>query len=245
MHDDHERRTAALFDIDGTLVDSNYLHVEAWDRAFAAVGHPVEVWRIHRAIGMDSAALLDELLGADAAALGDAAKAEHSAVYGGFSDRLRPFEGARELLAELDHRGVRVVLATSAPEDELETLLEVLGVDDTVDVVTSGQDVTHAKPAPDIVAVALERAGVAAECAVMIGDSVWDVEAAARVGVRSVGVLSGGTGRAELLDAGAVEVYDDIAALLRGLDASVLTAASVDEAPESGSVDASRHRPRG
>ncbi|QWT25133.1 HAD family hydrolase [Subtercola sp. PAMC28395] len=213
---------AVLFDVDGTLVDSNYLHVDAWDRAFAAVGHPVDVWRIHRAIGMDSAMLLERLLGDDAEALGGDAKSGHSTFYSGSTDRLRAIGGGRELLAELNRRGLRVVLATSAPEDELKILLEVLGADDSVQAVTSAGDVGTAKPDPDIIQTALDKAGVGADEAVMVGDSVWDVEAANRAGVRSIGVLSGGFGREELLTTGASAVYDDVAALLHGIDESLI-----------------------
>jgi HAD superfamily hydrolase (TIGR01509 family) len=211
-----------LFDIDGTLVDSNYLHVEAWSRAFAEAGHPVDAWRIHRGIGMDSSQLLDALLGDLAETAGAEAKDAHARIYAGMSERLRPFARARQLLSELAERGHTVVLATSAPEEELKPLLRVLDMGDTLDVVTSAEDAETAKPAPDIIEVALERAGASAETAVMIGDAVWDVEAAGRAGVRCIGVLTGGTGRDELLAAGAVAVYDGVADLLEGLDASIL-----------------------
>jgi HAD superfamily hydrolase (TIGR01509 family) len=214
---------AALFDIDGTLIDSNYLHVEAWSRAFLEAGHPVDTWRIHRAIGMDSAKLLHELLGDAADTVGPAAKDAHARHYAGMSDRLRVFDGARELLGELARRGRTIVLATSAPQEELDMLLDVLGMGDTLDVVTSAEDADSAKPDPDIIQAALERAHVAPGEAVMIGDAVWDVEAAARSGVRCIAVLSGGTGAGELRAAGAVAVYDDVAALHAALDDSILS----------------------
>ena len=215
-------RVAVLFDIDGTLVDSNYLHIDAWDRAFTGVGHPVDIWKIHRAIGMDSGKLLEALLGDDASALGDDAKERHTAVYMANTDRLRVISGANELLAELARRGHPVVLATSAPESELKILLGVLDVADAVQAVTSAEDVGTAKPDPDIIQVALDRAGASADAAVMVGDSVWDMVAAERAGVRSIGVLSGGFGRDELISAGASAVYDDVADLLDNLDASLL-----------------------
>ena len=213
---------AALFDIDGTLVDSNYLHVDAWSRAFDDIGHPVDAWRIHRCIGMDSEKLLDALLGDADADTRDRASERQSAHYASTKDRLRPFDGARELLRELASRSVTVVLATSAPETELKALRSVLEVDDAVDVVTSSEDVGTAKPAPDIVQVALARAGVGPGDAVMIGDSVWDVEAAGRAGVACIGVLSGGISVAELRDAGAAAVYSDVADLLAHIDQSRL-----------------------
>jgi HAD superfamily hydrolase (TIGR01549 family) len=216
--------STVLFDIDGTLVDSNYLHVDAWSRAFADVGHPVETWRIHRAIGMDSAKLLETLLGDDAADLGDEAKEAHSRYYTEQTGRLRRLDGTKELLRAVKDRGLTVVLATSAPQEELEVLLQVLDSEDLIDEVTSSEDVGTAKPEPDLIDVALEKAGVTAEQAVMVGDSVYDIEAAARAGVVGIGVLSGGFGAAELEDAGAVVVYDGPdelrSALAEALDAA-------------------------
>ena len=228
-NDSEQGRTAVLFDIDGTLVDSNYLHIDAWERAFAAVGHPVDSWRIHRSIGMDSGKLLESLLGEDADALGDAAKDRHSEFYLQNTGRLRPFAGARELLAEVGHRGHRVVLATSAPENELEILLDVLDAGPSIEAVTSAEDADTAKPDPTIIQIAIEKAGVPAGSAVMVGDSVWDIVAAERAGVASIGLLSGGFGRQELLDAGAEAVYDDVAELLRELDGSLLAGPSTLE----------------
>jgi len=213
--------SAILLDIDGTLVESNYLHVDAWDRAFVAVGRPVEVWRIHRSIGMDSDMLIDALLGDDAAEFGEEAKNKHSEYYLASTGRLRPIPGARELLAELDRRGhAVVVLATSAPEEELDILLSVLKVDSTLAATTSSGDVGTAKPDPDIIETALGKAAVGAGRAVMIGDSVWDVTAAVRAKVTCIGLLSGGFGADELLAAGAAAVYDDVADLLDHLDES-------------------------
>jgi HAD superfamily hydrolase (TIGR01509 family) len=209
---------AVLFDIDGTLVDSNYAHIEAWTRALAELDRPVDSWRIHRAIGMDSAKLLETLLGDEAPSLGEEAKGLHSRFYAELSPALRPLAGARELVREVAGRGQRPVLATSAPEDELKVLRRVLDVDDSVFAVTSSEDVDTAKPEPDIVHVALERAGVQASDAVFVGDSLWDVQAAARAGVRCVAVRSGGTGALELFDAGAFFVWDDPADLLAHYD---------------------------
>lgn len=217
---------AVLMDIDGTLVDSNYLHVEAWAHAFADVGVAVPAWRIHRSIGLDAAMLLDELLGNEAERLGDAAKDAHSRHYADLAGRLSPLEGARELIRELHRRGIRVVLATSAPEEELTSLRAVLDVEDALHAVTSAEDVDTAKPEPDVIRVALERADVDADYAVMVGDAVWDIRSAARAGVRAVGVRSGGISATELEEAGAVEVYDDAAALLAALDDSPLVASA-------------------
>jgi HAD superfamily hydrolase (TIGR01509 family) len=221
-HDTSGTTTAVLFDIDGTLIDSNYLHIDAWGRAFAAVGHPVDAWRIHRAIGMDSAKLMQALVGDEVDRIGDEAKRLHSVYVAGTASLLRPFERARELLRMLAARDVRVVLATSAPADELERLLLALDCDDAIAAVTSAEDVAHAKPDPDIVHAALDKCGVSSDNAIMVGDAVWDIEAAARAGVPCVAVETGGTSKALLQDAGAVAVYDDAAGLLQGLETSPL-----------------------
>jgi len=207
---------AVLFDIDGTLVDSNYLHVDAWGRAFEKVGHPVEAWRIHRSIGLDSDRLVETLLGDDADELGNRAKQLHTDLYGEMFDRLIPLPGAVELLHALAAAGIRVVLATSAPEDELHVLTGVLDSDDALHATTSSDDVDTAKPEPDIVNVALERAGVKASEALFVGDAVWDMVAAERAGVQSIGVRTGGFGADELTDAGATRVFDDAATILEG-----------------------------
>jgi HAD superfamily hydrolase (TIGR01509 family) len=209
--------SAILFDIDGTLVDSNYLHIEAWSQSFDTLDLAVDSWKVHRGIGMDSEKLLDALLGEDSPQR-DEAKSRHDENYQRLVDRLRPFDQVRELLADLSGRGLTVILATSAPENELKHLREVLEVEDSIEVVTSAEDVDTAKPAPDVVNVALERAGVDAGDAVMIGDSTWDMKAAAAAGVTSIGVLSGGVSERELLDAGAVAVFEDAADLRAHID---------------------------
>lgn len=210
---------AVLFDVDGTLVDSNYLHVYAWVRAFEAEGVPVAAWRIHRCIGMDGATLVKTLAGEDAGqGQLDQLKDRHSEFYQESTHLLTPLPGARDLLRRVADLGLQVVLATSAPDDELRTLREVLDCDDVVSEVTSSADVDTAKPQPDIVEVALARAGVTAAQAVFVGDAVWDCEAARRAKVTSVGVLSGGVSRAELSEAGAAAVFEDAAELLAHLD---------------------------
>ncbi|MEV0071069.1 HAD family hydrolase [Amycolatopsis sp. NPDC050768] len=215
--------TAVLFDVDGTLVDSNYLHVHAWLRAFHAVDRPVDGWRVHRAIGMGSDKLLVRLLGhADAQQLGSRVKDLHSELYLRDSALLRPFPGARELIRTLAGRGARVVLATSAGPDELEILRKVLDVDDEVAAVIAGKDVEATKPDAEPVVVALDAAGAGSARSIFVGDAVWDVESARRAEVRTVGVLSGGTSAAELREAGAVAVYRDVAEILAQLDDSPL-----------------------
>jgi len=209
-----QRPAAVLFDIDGTLVDSNYVHVVAWMHAFRSAGCRIEARRIHQAIGMDSSKLLQRLLGGQAEALGDQVKKEHSRRYSELVPLLQPFEGAQQLLRAMTENGVKVVLATSAPPDELTRLRELLDVDDAVDSVTNAEDVDTAKPAPDIVQVALERSGIGPSEAILVGDTVWDVRAANQAGVASIAVTSGGVAEAVLLQEGAACVYDGVRELL-------------------------------
>ncbi|TPW98876.1 HAD family hydrolase, partial [Schumannella luteola] len=179
--------------------------------------HPAASWRVHRSIGMDSEALLDDLLpGVDQAGR-DAATAEHKRSYLASVDRLRPLPGARETVLELLDAGVRVVLATSAPEDELGILVDVLDLSGLVDTgviaTTNADDVDTAKPHPGIIQVALERGGADAADSIMVGDAVWDVVAAGRAGVPALAVRTGGIGGDELIDAGARRVADSVADL--------------------------------
>ncbi|MET3637345.1 HAD family hydrolase [Curtobacterium oceanosedimentum] len=206
--------TAVLFDIDGTLADSNYAHVDAWWRAFRAAGESVDAWRIHRAIGMDSGRLLEELLPEASDEVRDQAKQFHTAYYSEHMPQLRLLPGARELLEAVAEAGHAVVLATSAPESELSVLRELLDASAWVTAETSSEDVEQAKPAPAIIQVALDKVGVAADRAVMVGDAMWDVESSGKVGLPCVGVMTGGIGGDELRGAGAAAVYDDAAAVL-------------------------------
>ncbi|MEU0494659.1 HAD family hydrolase [Mycobacterium sp. NPDC006124] len=222
---------AVLFDIDGTLVDSNYLHVHAWQRAFAQVDVDVESWRIHRGIGMDGSSLLEELAPDSGDEVKARAKDLHSRFYLETARLLKPLPGTRRLLDLVAASGLQVVLATSAPEDELALLRKVLDQEDIVSAVTSSEDVETAKPRPDIVEVALRRAGVAPGQAVFVGDSVWDVEAAGRAGVECIGVESGGVDASRLIGEGAVAVYRNPRDLADGLADSPIgqLAASVSE----------------
>lgn len=215
---------AVLFDIDGTLVDSTYVHVHAWAHAFRAVGHPMDAWRIHRGQGMGSSQLLATLLGEAAEQIGSQAKAHHSEHYRQTSDLLRAFDGARDLVVAVAQRGAKVVLATSAAPDELDVLRSILDIEDAVAEITAAEDVETAKPEPDLIHVALQRAGVTADRAVFVGDTVWDAQACGKAGVACVGMLSGGISASELTEAGAVAVYADCRTLLRELDTSPLAA---------------------
>jgi HAD superfamily hydrolase (TIGR01509 family) len=213
---------AVLFDIDGTLVDSNYLHVHAWVRAFHDVGIAADAWRIHRAIGMDGSTLVDTLSDDAPDDVQERLKDLHSRYYTELSPLLRVLPGGRDILQRVASMGLQVVLATSAPEDELAQLRRVLDSDELVSAITSSEDVDTAKPDPDIIGVALERAGVTADQAVFVGDAVWDAKACARAGVSSIGLLSGGTSAEELTDAGASAVFTDAADLLAHIDATAI-----------------------
>jgi HAD superfamily hydrolase (TIGR01509 family) len=215
---------AVLFDVDGTLIDTSYLHAVTWWQAFRQAGLTVPMAKIHRAIGMGSDHLLDHLLGPDRDKDGDSALgASHDALFAAYWPNLQPFDGAARLLHACQHRGWRVVLASSAKDDELSAMRSALDAEASIDAVTGASDVESSKPAPDLVEQALERAGVPPQRAVFVGDTRWDVEAAARAGVPCIGMLSGGWSRAELERAGAAEVYEGPAELLGKLDGSILS----------------------
>jgi HAD superfamily hydrolase (TIGR01549 family) len=203
----------AILDIDGTLVDTNYHHALAWHRALHAHGHPVQMWKIHRHIGMGGDQILDALIGSDAAAeQGDAIREAEAEAYGELIDEVEPMEGARELIERLRDAGASVILASSAKQEEVDLYLDLLEARELVDGWTTSADVESTKPDPDLVLAALEKAGDG-NPAVMVGDSVWDVKAATAAGVPTLAVLTGGFSEAELRDAGAQQVVASIAEL--------------------------------
>ncbi|MFK0232638.1 HAD family hydrolase [Streptomyces vinaceus] len=214
---------AALFDVDGTLADTNHLHVVCWWEALRQAGYDVSMHAVHRAIGLPGEDLLAHLLGdgqerdADEdAALG----AAHDTLYGTFFDRLPRIEAADELLRALDRRGWRVVLVTSAGSDELDALRKAVDADDAIAATASSDDVEEGKPSPDPVHHALDLVDASAHASVFVGDTVWDMKAAARAGVAGVGLLCGGIPCLDLEEAGARAVYRDPADLLARLDRS-------------------------
>jgi HAD superfamily hydrolase (TIGR01509 family) len=215
---------AVLFDIDGTLVDSNYLHIHAWCRAFSHVGLDVESWRIHRCIGMDGTRLVKFLTGDAEEDVQQQAKDLHLQYFQESASLLNRLPGARELLERIHALGLQIVLATSASEDELALLRKVLDSDDIVSAMTSSKDVDVAKPEPGIIQVALDRAGVDADHAVYLGDAVWDIVACKNAGVSSIGVLSGGVSREELGNAGAEQVFDNARELCERIDDTAIAA---------------------
>jgi HAD superfamily hydrolase (TIGR01509 family) len=212
-----------LFDVDGTLVDTNYLHTVTWWQAFAQGGQHVVMADIHRAIGMGSDQLLDRLLPDDRDKDADSSlTASHDALYATYWTRLRPLPGAVELLRACKKRGLTVVLASSAGETESGVLRGVLDAEDAIDAATFAGDVERTKPAPDLVEVALGKAAVPAEAAVFVGDTVWDAQASRQAAVPCIGLLSGGIGRDELADAGAAQIYAGPGELLARLSASLI-----------------------
>ena len=218
---------AALFDVDGTLVDSNYLHAVTWWQAFGQAGYGVSMANIHRAIGMGSDQMLGKLLPSDRDTDADAdLRAAHSALYATYWSRLRPLPGAADLLRACKERGLAVVLASSADEPEFNALRAALDAEDAIDAATFAGDVESSKPAPDLIQAALDRVGVPAQEAVFTGDTVWDVQACQKAGVPCIGLLSGGISRDELVAAGAAEVYPGPADLLAALRGSLLGGAS-------------------
>ena len=214
-------QTAFLIDLDGTLVDSVYQHVLAWQEALEVAGIQLAVWRIHRRIGMSGGLFVGGLLREtgrpfDAATVTSLQRA-HTEAYQRRAGRVRLLPGARELLQHLSDQAVPWAVATSGLLEASRPTLQLLGVPAEVPVVTRDQ-VAHAKPDPDLFLAAAERLGVDITDAVVVGDSVWDLLAARRARALGVGLLSGGYGREELERAGAYRVYDDPADLLAHLD---------------------------
>lgn len=212
-----------LFDVDGTLVDSTYFHTLAWWHAFRRFGHDVRMNAIHRRVGMGGDKLVESLLGPDRDKSQDTeAKDSHAALFSTFWPYLTAFDGARGLLARCQQAGLKVVLASSARQEDLQALREALDADDVVDAATSSSDAKESKPAPDILVAALKAAGLDASEVLFVGDAVWDVQAASALDIRTIGVASGGYSAAELEDAGAAEVYDSPRDLLDGFGGSLI-----------------------
>jgi HAD superfamily hydrolase (TIGR01509 family) len=212
-----------LFDVDGTLVDTTYLHATCWAEALRQVGHVLPMASIHRAIGMGSTELLEHLLGADRDHDEDDTMREgHRALYAQYWTRLHPFPAAADLLRTCAARGLDVVLASSASGDELAALQAVLDADDAISAATSSSDADAGKPHPDVLQAALDKSGLRPSSAVFVGDAVWDGQAAGKVNIPFIGLTCGGTSAAELRDAGAAEVYADPAQLLAQISNSAI-----------------------
>jgi HAD superfamily hydrolase (TIGR01509 family) len=208
---------AAILDVDGTLVDTNYQHAIAWYRAFSRHDVVLPVWRIHRHIGMGGDQLVAALAGDEVESeKGDAIRDAETDLYGELIGEVRPLEGAAELIRDLKERGHVVVLASSAKQQEVDHYIDLLDARDVVDGWTASDDVDATKPEPDLIEVAVKKAG--GGDAVMVGDSTFDVEAAERAGLQTVAVLTGGFSDQELRDAGAVAVFGSIEELRASIE---------------------------
>jgi HAD superfamily hydrolase (TIGR01549 family) len=206
-------RLNAILDVDGTLVDTNYHHALAWHRALHGHGHAVQMWKVHRHIGMGGDQILDALIGERAAAeQGEEIRAAEAEAYGELIGEVEPLAGARDLIERLRGEGATVILASSAKQEEVDHYLDLLDARELVDGWTTSADVESTKPEPDLVLAALEKAG-GDDPSVMVGDSVWDVKAAKAAGVPTLAVLTGGFSEAELREAGAVQVVETIETL--------------------------------
>lgn len=216
------RPPTAILDVDGTLVDTTYHHALAWHRAFRERDILLPLWRLHRHIGMGGDQLVASVAGEEVERrLGEDLRASEGERYRELIDETEPLDGARELVEELKRRGNPVVLASSAKEEELDHYLDLLDVRDLADTWTSSADVDRTKPHPDLVHVALEKAGGGP--GVMVGDATWDCEAAKRAGLPSIGLLTGGFSERELRNAGAGCVFDSPRELRERLDETPLT----------------------
>jgi HAD superfamily hydrolase (TIGR01509 family) len=208
----------AILDVDGTLVDTNYHHAIAWFRAFRRHDLTLQVWRIHRHIGMGGDQLVAALAGDEIEEkLGDDIRDAESEEYKQLIDEVQTMEGSRELIEDLRERGDAVVLASSAKEWEIEHYIELLDAKEIVDAWTTSADVESTKPEPDLIQAALDKVEGRPQEAMLIGDTVWDVEAAHRAGVETLAVRTGGFSEQELRDAGAREVFTSVEELRQSL----------------------------
>ena len=215
---------AAILDIDGTLVDTNYHHAIAWYRAFRRSDVVLPIWRIHRHIGMGGDQLVAALAGEEVEReKGEDIRDAETELYEELIDEVQPLEGASDLIRDLKERGQAVVLASSAKENEVDHYLDLLEARDLADGWTTSADVEATKPEPDLVQAAVDKSG--ADEAVMVGDSTFDCEAAGRAGGQTVAVLTGGFSEQELKDAGAVVVFESIEELRASLDETPLVRA--------------------
>jgi len=212
---------AAILDVDGTLVDTNYHHALCWYRALRERGIAVPLWRLHRHVGMGGDKYVAAVAGEEVEEEhGDGLRDRWEELFDEQLDGIVPLPGARELVSELKERGLVVVLASSSISAHLEGFLDLLEVRDVADAWTTKDDVDESKPSPDLVEAALEKAGT--RDAVMVGDTPWDCRAAAKAGIGTITVRSGGFPDEELREAGALGIYDDADELRRRLDETPL-----------------------
>ncbi len=220
---DGGRRQGILFDVDGTLIDSSYIHTISWWGAFRQQGYDIPMASIHYYVGMGGDRLVDSLLPAGRdRSLDSEIMASHGALYASHWPALRTFDGAKDLLAQCHAAGLSVALASSARKQDLQVMKAVLDSVAFLDAATSANDAKESKPAPDILVAALEAIGVEAADAIFVGDAVWDMKAAGALGIPAIGVTCGGVRASELREAGAVEVYDGPRDLLQNLTSSAI-----------------------
>jgi len=212
---------AVLFDLDGTLIDSNYQHVDAWSKALSSAGIVIPTWKIHRRIGMSGKSFLRELLREirrkHTRANLERLEKEHDQIFRRHIHRLVPLPGAVDLLKHLSRHCVRIAIATTSGREQTSRLLRQINIPAATRVVT-GDDVEKAKPSPDIFVVAAGTLNVPINNCIVVGDSAWDLLAAGRKSALGVGLLSGGYGQDELEQAGAFRVYADTADMLMHLE---------------------------
>lgn len=204
-------QSGVLFDVDGTLFDTNYLHTLTWSRAFADAGEWAPMNSIHRLVGMGSDRLVVELLGHESPAAVAARPRRYQELIG----EARTFPGSADLLRLCHSNGLSVVIATSAVSDELNVLLTMLGADDAIDARTTADDIDEPKPDPEVFLKAMETGGIDPARAIAVGDSIWDVKAARAAGIPCIALESGGYSEHELTEDGALHVYSDVQELLR------------------------------
>jgi HAD superfamily hydrolase (TIGR01509 family) len=210
--------TVAILDVDGTLVDTNYHHAIAWFRAFRRHDVTAPVWLIHRHIGMGGDQLVAAVAGDEVEErAGDDIREAESELYRELIGEVQTMEGSRELIEDLRTAGDRVVLASSAKEWEVEHYIQLLDAAEIVDDWTTSADVERTKPKPDLLRAALDKVGGEPDDAILVGDTVWDVEAAKRAGIETLAVLTGGFSEAELTEAGAKEVFTSVEELRKSV----------------------------
>jgi HAD superfamily hydrolase (TIGR01549 family) len=214
---DSSQVDTAVLDVDGTLVDTNYHHALAWYRAFRRFDETLPIWRLHRAIGMGGDQLVTAVAGERfEAEHGDDARAAWKEEFEPMLAEVQPFAGVRELLADLGERGVEVVLASSGAPEHVEVYLDLFDGKSLAKAWTTSEDVDQTKPEPDLIQVAVQKVG--GRSPVMIGDSVWDFEAAGRAGHPGYAIRTGGFSVEELRSAGALDVFDSVVELHQQLD---------------------------
>ncbi|MGO4807799.1 HAD family hydrolase [Arthrobacter sp. 2MCAF15] len=215
-------KRGVLFDVDGTLIDSSYFHALAWWQAFRREGLDIQISAIHRCVGMGGDKLIEHLFPEFTKDMQEDLKSAHGAVFSTFWPSLRPFDCARDLLAACSDAGLAVGLASSAQERDLDVARRLLDAGTSIDAWTSSNDADESKPSPDILLACLEKLGLSPSDVVFVGDAVWDVKAAAAIGIPCIALTCGGISAAELRDAGAAEVYDNPRHLLESLEGSAI-----------------------